>query len=342
MPKFIELLGQQTAGTALGEVMGFALGGLKRKAQVRQQRRMQNLQIEGNKEMMDYQQRKELEMWEKTGYGAQKDQLKAAGLNPGLLYGMGGAGGQTVGGTAGTVSGGRADEPMGIQMGNTALLAAQAEVLKSQARLNNVEADKKSGVDTAVGEQGIKESQAKVEDISQGIKNKKAQEALMRVEEELKQFDLWIKGESQNDILATIKYTMRKIWGEANTAESQGDVDKNTIKERIKMAQQRVLSTSLEQALTRAITDNTKIDTKLKDQMIEQVRYSTKKMASDIMLSWDQLSNEQRRVKLQEVIHSDNMDWRGVENVIDIVENVVDGVLRTPSTAPQRNPVGFK
>ena len=51
------------------------------------------------KELMDYQQKHQLEMWEKTNYPAQVQQMKKAGLNPALMYGQAGTGGQ-LGGTA--------------------------------------------------------------------------------------------------------------------------------------------------------------------------------------------------------------------------------------------------
>ena len=44
-------------------------------------------------------QKHQLEMWEKTNYPAQVAQMRKAGLNPALMYGQAGAGGQ-LGGTA--------------------------------------------------------------------------------------------------------------------------------------------------------------------------------------------------------------------------------------------------
>lgn len=79
-------------------------------------------------------------MWEATGYGAQKGQMQAAGLNPGLMYGMSGGGGQTAQVAPGNVSGGNASGHSGEAMG-MAMMASQIGLMRAQAR--NIEADTK-------------------------------------------------------------------------------------------------------------------------------------------------------------------------------------------------------
>ena len=93
-------------------------------------------------------------MWKDTSYGAQVEQMNKAGINPGLMYGMSGGGGQTTGNASGSVSGGSAPVGggeiqammgMGLQM---QLIKAQKEVLESQAEKNRADAAKTAGVDT--------------------------------------------------------------------------------------------------------------------------------------------------------------------------------------------------
>ncbi|AXH75642.1 MAG: DNA pilot protein [Microviridae sp.] len=139
---FIEALGQQAASQAVGGILGLALGGINDRRQLKQQSKLQAMQIQGQKEMTDYNTGKQLEMWEKTGYGAQKDQMMRAGLNPALLYGTSGGGGQTANITAGNVSG--ADAPKGggeaiSGMGMGLQTLAQLQLLKAQKE--NIEAD---------------------------------------------------------------------------------------------------------------------------------------------------------------------------------------------------------
>lgn len=151
---FISQLGLQTAGQVIGAGMGMILGDRNDKRQREQQEYLQKLQIMGNKEMTDYQMKKQLEMWEATNYPAQIKQLEKAGLNPGLIYGMGGAGGATTGGSAAGVSGGSAQQnpgeiqqmmAMGMQI---AQQAAQTELTKSQTEKTKVETEKIAGADT--------------------------------------------------------------------------------------------------------------------------------------------------------------------------------------------------
>ena len=94
----------------------------------------------GKKEGFDSKdiQRKELE---KTNYPAQVQQLKKAGLNPALMYGTAGAGGQTAaampsanGGNGGNNFSGTGQEILGMMMA------------KSQIDLNEAQA-KKTGTD---------------------------------------------------------------------------------------------------------------------------------------------------------------------------------------------------
>ena len=52
------------------------------------------------------------EMWDYTNYENQVAHMKAAGLNPALMYGTAGQGGQTAGGTVGSGSGSAGSNPL--------------------------------------------------------------------------------------------------------------------------------------------------------------------------------------------------------------------------------------
>lgn len=129
-------LGMQVAGSAVGAGMGMLLGGHERKQQLKQQTKLQNLQIAGQKEMGMFNREQQMKLWEDTNYGAQMAQLKKAGLNPGLIYGMGGGGGATTDVATGNVAGSQARQGgeaagMAIQMQQAALMAAQTENIKA-------------------------------------------------------------------------------------------------------------------------------------------------------------------------------------------------------------------
>lgn len=154
----------QIVKTAGGALLGIGLNKLGQKGQLKQQQKLQDQQIKGAKEMSDYGMDKQKELWDKTNYGAQADHLRKAGLNVGLMYGMGGG----AGGTTGTEGGGMpttatAEAPSGGNRNimDMALMKAQTAVMESQARKNNVEADKTEGVDTE--EKSISNRKAELE-----------------------------------------------------------------------------------------------------------------------------------------------------------------------------------
>lgn len=137
-----------------GAVLGIGAKAVDNAQQRRQQQKLNEDNMKYEKEMTDYNVEKQYDMWQRTNYGAQKEQLQKAGLNPGLMYGMSGAGGATANISTGSSpnsqanTGGGAGEHMGmgIQM---ELLQAQKRVLESQAAKNEAEAAKTAGVDTA-------------------------------------------------------------------------------------------------------------------------------------------------------------------------------------------------
>ena len=85
--------GANAAQQASGGILGMLFGGINDRSQLKQQEKLNALQIKANREMLDIQSAKQLEMWEKTNAKAQKEQYKIAGLNPALMYGMSGGGG---------------------------------------------------------------------------------------------------------------------------------------------------------------------------------------------------------------------------------------------------------
>lgn len=153
MPNAIAALAAQEGIKTVGNLVDTGMGLLLEKhndaRQIRMQQQLQDMQISGNKQMMDYAMQNQLKMWEATNYKAQMEQLKKAGLNPALLYGMGGGGGATVGGGGGgNVGSGSAPVGGGEIMGMM-MAKANMELLEAQTRKTNVEAKKIAGADTA-------------------------------------------------------------------------------------------------------------------------------------------------------------------------------------------------
>ena len=129
-------------GGGLGLMSGLAAGDPAIN-QIRQQQRLNELQIAGNEELANYSQNLQKDMWNYTNYENQIKHLKAAGLNPALMYAKGGVGGQTGSANAGQVAGSHASseaerEAIGIQR-NAQMLQTAMNITQMQ----NIKADTK-------------------------------------------------------------------------------------------------------------------------------------------------------------------------------------------------------
>lgn len=122
------------------------VGNWKDNRQVKQQGRLNELEISMNDKMMGIQNEHALQFWKDTSYDAQKEQLNKAGLNPGLMYGMGGGGGQSIGAGGAHVSGGTAAGRSGRESEEGAAIGMQlmSQMELQKAQKENIEADTKN------------------------------------------------------------------------------------------------------------------------------------------------------------------------------------------------------
>ena len=182
--------------------------------------------------MMNYGMQKQLEMWQNTSYPAQVELMRKAGINPALMYGMGGGGGQTTGNATGNVTGAQApvggrevQDVLGMGM-NLQLLQAQKRVLETQADKNAAEATKTAGTDT-------QESQTRIKALTQGIQNQKAQELLTKAETNLKALELEVGQQTKEDredfIYYQTKQAMYNVW----EAERQAFISRATMNAKV-------------------------------------------------------------------------------------------------------------
>lgn len=107
----------------------------------------------------------------------QKQRLIDAGLNPALMYGSAGSGGAGTGSTGGASGSG-----VGLSQAQAVGMGLQLSQIKAQTNLMNAEsakayaeANKIKGVDTDATKQGIKESEAKIDEIIAKIPSEKQQ-----------------------------------------------------------------------------------------------------------------------------------------------------------------------
>lgn len=200
--------GKMIGGAALGGALDIASSAFKN-AQLNENA---DRSAERQKDLMNYQQNLSMKHWLDTNYSAQVEQLKKAGLNPALIYGMGGQGGQTV-----TPS---ASAPQGqhtFDIGTNMMQMAQIELMKSQA--DNIKAD--TNLKRTGGE-------------GQTIENK------------IKNIELNFRERSLEESLNKLKYEADKMAAESQSAIVKGEVDINTRDAQIKERNDMVAIVGLE------------------------------------------------------------------------------------------------
>lgn len=140
--------GMISAGANVGSgLMGLLdIGGNRaRKKQLEQQQKLTNIQVDANKQLADYGMGISKQMFEATGYGAQRRQMEEAGLNPALMYGHAGAGGSTTSASAGSAGGGQASDEASLKQAQMAQqgMALQLAKLGSEIAVNKATAKEK-------------------------------------------------------------------------------------------------------------------------------------------------------------------------------------------------------
>lgn len=152
MPITSETVGMALgAANQVGQILGIGQKSNDRR-QLKQQGKLMQQGINGQKELADYQQQLQMDMWHKTNMKAQVGELEKAGLNPGLIYGGSGAGGATTGGGGmPSTSGGQAANAAQTQQADTqmAMSLAQMRLIEAQTKKTETETVKIAGADTA-------------------------------------------------------------------------------------------------------------------------------------------------------------------------------------------------
>ncbi|AXH73247.1 MAG: DNA pilot protein [Microviridae sp.] len=328
MPSGIAQLGLQTLGTAVNTGMGLLLEKHNDKRQLRQQGKLQELQIQGDKEMSDYNYSKQLQMWKDTNYKAQQAELEKAGLNPGLIYGMSGGGATTTGSGGGNVTGGTAPsggrevvdmQAMGLQRG---LQEAQINNINADTEKKKVETAKTSGVDTEL-------ATTQVASISQGIKNAEVQNSILKWEDNIKRIDSNVAEQTQGDRMGQIRSLAETAASTAEMIERDNGIAAETKNEKITQIKAESIGAVIRNELTNAQIDKTGMD-------IKKTATEITNMVVNMGVEWAKLSIDQQKLKLQEKLVNFNtaQSQRTYENILKGI-NTITGSLKPGTTINQ-------
>lgn len=159
------------ANTFLGQLAGQIFGKQNDERQIEQQRKLNELALRDNKEMIAFsnkeQEAMQKRMFEMTNLPAQVQLAKEAGMSISSLYGGSGAGGSTLGGSGASASVGTSTADsgstrtgMGLQIAQQlAMQQAQTENLRANTEKTKAEAANISGVDKDSKTETLKQQQ---------------------------------------------------------------------------------------------------------------------------------------------------------------------------------------
>jgi len=199
------------------QLLGIGLNQMGNQQQYAQQQALMQQQFQNQQALNLQGQQIQQQNWDYTNYENQVKHMENAGLNVGLMYGMGGGGGQSMGaGSSGSASGGNAPQNtmpqiLGIAQ-DAALKTAQTELVKAQA-------DKIKSETPTSGNLG-----------DTGIANTAADTALKQMNTANAKIQNEIGTKSLDDVLTTIKANADKAQSEQRSALVKANVDEKTQK----------------------------------------------------------------------------------------------------------------
>lgn len=278
--------------TAVGMGLGLALGNEMDERQRHQARRVQAIEMQGAKEMSEFNRQQQMKLWHDTNYSAQIAEMQKAGLNVGLASSKGPGQGGTAQANTGAVSGIQAERQnesgMAMQLGmQNALTTAQIENVKANTNKTNVEADKIAGVDTT-------ETQERTTGLQWDNK--------------MKEIESRIKTESEQEIISQIRTASDAAIGEAKSKMANGNLDQRAFEQRVKQIEQTTVEQQLRMSAIKAGVIKTETETseikakidKIANEVIN-IKANTVATKEGVRQTDEQITNQQKALLLQKM-----------------------------------------
>lgn len=319
---FIENLGIGAAGQAASGLvdagMGLLLEKHNDKRQIKQQQKLQDMQLAGQKAMGIFNKEQAMQMWHDTNYAAQIAEMEKAGVNPGLLYGMSGGGGTTASTAPGNISG--ASAPTGKPISADTGMGMQLQLMKAQKE--NIEADTRNKeADTA-------NKPLQGENIQAGTGLTKAQTMIANAAAK-------VANATVEEQINTVVAEMAKAQAEVQISETGVQVARGTQQAQINLlnaqAAGQIITNELNKLLKEKVSAETgKIgaETELTQAQKTNVQQFVQMWSQDNAQKWQQLSLEERKVKVAEALKDSNLEMQGINQITNVIGQVFDGLFR--------------
>lgn len=280
-------IGAAIIGGGMGMINDFVSRGANRKDA--------ETQVKNQERLMDKSYQLQYDMWKKTNYGAQMQELKGAGLNPGLIYGMSGGGATTTGGGGGSAAmaapiNSKAMEGvgMGIQL---ELMKAQKENIEADTANKQASAEKTAGVDTG-------KVIAETDNLMQGLDNLREDYEIKRLQQTMMNIENFEKQATQGDRIDYIEYQAKTALRSLLTLNNEGKISDETISQKINIVKADAIGAILKNKAT-----------------IEQIN----QIKENIKQGWKGLSLEEQKVEIQKMLGDLQVDYAPIDRIIKIL-----------------------
>ena len=327
----------------IGTIMGIgaaAMGAINANSASEQswenQIRLMDIQAQLNRQNAKFNTGQAKEMWNYTNFENQMKHIKTAGLSPGLIYGLGGAGGSSQG--AGAANGVGLPQDQSVGMGlraqeigiNMANAMSQIKLNESQANKNEAEANKISGVDTEAQKVTIDNliAQTSNEKIRRGLIL--GQIRVQDAEEELKRAGVdWTKSKTDETKwnIKSLQKGIDKLITEIKGTEYDNELKKRTIDNKVK-----------ESSLT---LQNLMSEILLKGSQKKVNEEQAKAIPAEILQGWEELTKkgkaliiqrEQMETYVQDVLNRYELGKKGLDiEEQKLVKDIILGMLEIAS-----------
>lgn len=331
-------------GTTVGGIVGGGLGLLSglfgSGNSTKQQKELMDKAWEYEKEGMGMQyqygqaaanaaQQRNMEMWNQTNYGAQRQHMEDAGLSVGLMYGGGGQGAVSQGGQA-TQPSGPTSNPVAMAL-QYQQIEQQNEAIKSQTMLNQAEAakalaeaKKTGGVDTKKTESEIKwqEIENRIQESREQIASSNIKEAQANANKAMEEFKQEMLNTEYLD--ETQQQRIQMVTDQLSLIQKQGLKEEAIID--LTNAQASKVRKEIDILWYDAITRRTSADA-----LKKQADAAVEKIAKEYELGKGHLSLEEQK-NLREWIYN-GIDQ--ITNIVEVVGKIKNGMDALKALANQ-------
>lgn len=290
MGRILEQFGLGLAGnvanTAVGAIMGQAFAGANDRRQIRQQQKLTDMQLNADQKMGEFNRQQQMRMWEDTNYSAQMGQLEKAGLNPGLIYGMGGGGGATAQSSPGQVHGANAPSGGGEQVA-MAQTMAQMGLMRAQTENVNANTEKTKAETKNTPLQGD-QIQMQTDSLAQGIENQKAQWRLTTIDTELRQVQASVARQTILDQMQAIENEAKKGVQVIKQLQLENQLNEAQMGDKIEILKTNAIGALIENAL--------------KTEQITKTKEEVKQITQKILQDWTKLDIEAQDMLIKKTL----------------------------------------